>query len=101
MNKKGFQLAISTLIVIILGLLILIALSLAFTTGFEGFMNRLRGFQGSEIDNAVNECKTACTMKNEHDFCCKERIVEDEKVTCKDLVEQGKIECDIDCANMC
>lgn len=102
-NKRGFELAISTLVVIILAVLVLIALSLAFTGGFQKFWNIIKGYSGSEIDAVEKQCQTACDLENAQDFCCREREVDfgngKEKTTCLD--ERLNIDCDINCENIC
>ena len=67
-NKKGFQLAINTLVIIVLAMLILAVLSIAFTTGFGNFWKSVKGYFGSEIDNLNKICKSQCDMQNKFSF---------------------------------
>ncbi len=96
-NKKGFELTISTIILLALGIMLLIALTLVFTGGWSNFMNHLRGYEMHDMDRIINECTMACNSGLEYSFCCNERQLDDEKVTCFDLVEKGIIDCYIDC----
>lgn len=106
-DKRGFELAISTLIILVLGILVLIALSLAFTGGFDRFMDTITGYQASGVDFAVSQCDNACSAGQEFTFCCTEREVdftgdgEKETITCKELIERELVECDIDCEGVC
>jgi len=93
------QLAINTLVIIILALLVLLALSLAFTGAFKKFMERIRGYSGSEIDSLSNICQSQCIQGNEYSFCCEEKKLGKEKITCED--ERLNVECEINCERVC
>jgi len=98
-NKKGFELAISTLVVIVLGMLILLALSLAFTGGFKKFWDTIRGYSGSDIDNLNKICKSQCDLMREQDFCCGDKLLGKEKITCLD--KRLKVDCEMSCEGVC
>ena len=98
-NKKAFELAISTLVIIILGVMVLIALTLAFTGGFKKFWNVILGYSGSDIDNLNKICKTQCDLDNKNSFCCEKKDLGKEKITCLD--ERLEVDCDMECAGVC
>lgn len=99
MQKKGFELAISTIILLIIGLLVLIALILAFTGVFANFWSKIRGYSGSEVDNLAKLCDTQCRLDNKYSFCCEEKKLGKQNTTCLD--ERIKIECEINCGDIC
>lgn len=98
-NKRGFELAISTLVIIVLAILVLIALILAFTVGWGKFLDTIRGYGGSDIDNLNKLCKTQCDFENKYSYCCEEKSLGKEKITCLD--EKLEQDCNIDCAGAC
>ena len=98
-NKRGLQLAISTIILLIIGILILIALVLVFTGTWQKFQDAIRGYSGSEIDNLNKLCQAQCDLGNKHSFCCEEKLLEGQKITCLD--ENLDLECNINCEGVC
>ena len=99
MNKRGFELAISTLVLLILGMLILIALVLVLTGVFEKFISAIRGYSGSEVDNLNKLCQSQCDLDNKYSFCCEMKKLGKEDITCLD--SRIKAECDINCEGVC
>lgn len=98
-DKRGFELAINTLVIIILALIVLLALSLAFAGGFGKFWEKLKGYFGSEVDNVSKICQSQCDMNNVNSYCCEERNLGEEAITCQD--ERLNVKCDINCAGVC
>jgi hypothetical protein len=100
MKNKGIELAISTLILIIIGVAVLIGLIYLVTDGFESFRNTTGTIQGSVGIPAVREaCDLACRVGDRYSFCCKEHEVRDFDgvVTCEDSrlgVECGGVNCE-------
>lgn len=73
MNKKGIELAISTLILIIIGIAVLVGLSYALTGGFKSFKGSTDPLLSASQSSSVKEaCKLACTAEDKITFCCKE-----------------------------
>ena len=98
-SKKGFEMAISTLVVIILGMMVLIALVLAFTGGWKKFWNTIIGFTGDDIDNAKKLCQSQCDLDQKNSFCCEEKLIAKDKTNCLD--ERLHIDCGINCEGIC
>ena|SRR3989344_2394939 len=104
-NKKGFELTISTLVVIVLGVVLLIALVLGFTLGWQNFWLTIKGYFSSDVSKTIQACQTVCQMQNAYDFCCLQRelkfnnTAKIEKINCTD--ERLKVECDINCKDVC
>jgi len=99
MSKRGFELAISTMVIIILSIVVLIALILIFTGSAGKFWETVKMYFGSEIDSLKKACDYACQMRNNYDFCCLNRTADlgsgKEKITCSD--ERLNITCNFEC----
>lgn len=95
MKKRGMEFAITTLVIIILGMLILGVLTLAFTGTFKKFWTGVKGYS-SDIDNLNKICQSQCDLDNSQAFCCdNEKILEKEKINCTD--SRLKLNCNINC----
>lgn len=99
MNKRGFEMSIRVLVVIVLALLVLAALVIAFTTGFKSFWTTIKNYFQSDVSAIKNACEVACFAGNDYDYCCLERELGDEKITCQD--ERIKLDCEINCEGVC
>jgi hypothetical protein len=85
MNKKAFELTISTLVLFILGILILIALYLAVSGGFEKFKSTTDPFTDTAQASATKQgCSLACSNSDKLTFCCEEYEIDSKKVKCED-----------------
>lgn len=99
-SKKGFELAISTLVVIILSLVVVAILILVFTGTMQKFLDFLNGYTGNTLDNANKLCQTQCNTQSFNSFCCENKTLAKEKITCQDRRITIK-DCEIDCLNKC
>ncbi|MBS3080809.1 hypothetical protein J4221_05030 [Candidatus Pacearchaeota archaeon] len=103
MNKRGLELAVSTLIAIVLGILVLIALLYGFSIGWENFWNKITGYSGGKdnVQAVIQACTTACDVKNEYDYCTLKRDVIEEgkkrETTCNELKNNIYLDCEIVC----
>lgn len=82
-NKKGFELALSTLVYIILALLVLAIMIFIVTGGFKKFQDYLNNVSPSEVQSVKSACRVACEGHQDYDFCTRER----------DVKSMGKINC--------
>ena len=102
-NKKGFELTISTLVIIILAVLFLIIIVAIMTGGFGKAWATIKGFLTSDVDSTRKACEAACMTESRHDFCCTQRDVTftqvKEKVNCTD--SRLKVACNINCEEEC
>jgi len=93
MNKKGIELAISTLIIIILGVVLLIAIILAVTGGFDRFKSATDPLLETTGNAAIKiACNLACENVDRLSFCCGE----EDAILCDDLrleIDCPKIDC--------
>lgn len=112
-NKKAFELAISTIVIIVLAILVLIAVLVIFDrqTGiFSDFINNLMG--KTNVDALVISCNSLASQNSVYDFCCVERKVKykaegkvlEEELTCNALADEdfvgGRID-KLNCEDVC
>ncbi len=97
-NKKGVELAISTIILLILGILVLIGLVSILVMGWGNFKMYMGAILGSDTAQAQKLCKIQCSLDNNYDYCCEEKAVKKETYTCKDEILKG--DCSMDCTTM-
>jgi hypothetical protein len=69
-SKKAQGLSVNAIILIILGLVVLVALIIGFTFGFQGLRDR---FATSNVATIVSACQTACATNTQYDFCTSPR----------------------------
>ena len=91
-NKRG-DVAISTIVIIILALVVLVIVIYGFTVGWGNLFQNILVFGGGKInvESVVRGCQVACTTQASFDYCLKQRDVvfdekqKAEKLTCKTL----------------
>ena len=113
MNKRGFELAINTVIVMILALVLLIFLILFFTMGSGNFMEVVKGFFSySNVDTIINSCNVYANSNFEYKYCCEKQNVKyyenDKKVqgnfTCFEISSKSFVSSEIklmECSGNC
>jgi len=85
MNNKAMQMAISTLILIILGIIVLIAIIAALTGQFSKFKSTTDPFTDTATVTAVKTaCQDACTNNLKLIYCCEEYDIDGGEVDCSD-----------------
>jgi|SRR3989344_4149713 len=97
MNKRGLELAIGTLVVIILGVLVLIAILIIWNYQTGIFSDFLRNISGkTNVDSLVTGCNSLVTQQAVYEYCCIKKDVKyeqngeikKEKLTCSELREK-------------
>lgn len=71
-NKKGAEMTIGTIIIIILALLVLVLLVMGFTTGWANLWDKLKNLGPggqSNVDTIVQACGIACTSNSQFEYC--------------------------------
>jgi hypothetical protein len=75
-NKKGFEMAISTIIIIILSLVVLIALIMIFTKSTGTFGDKLSALLGtSNIDSVKDSCNLLVNQNSAYEYCCLNKTI--------------------------
>ena len=100
MNRKAFQLAISTLVLIILGIFLLTALILVLTGGIEKLKTSTEPFLDTTQSTSIKQaCSMACDNEDYIIYCCKENYkIDDQEINCRD--PRLKIDCGLNCASL-
>ena len=76
LNKRGAEMAIGTLVIIVLAIIVLVVLALGFGTGWSNLWNRMTGyFSPVNVDSVKQACAYACTSSASYDYCCLKRDV--------------------------
>ena len=90
MNKKGAEMAVGTIVIIVLALVVLVVLIVGFTSGWSEMWAKLTSIfgGGANVANHVNGCTVACTSNSEYDYCTRLRDVKFD-----DKTKNGKYNC--------
>lgn len=77
MNKRGAELTIGTLVIIVLAVIVLVVLVVGFTSGWGNLWANISAFFGGgvNLDTQVAACNTACLTKSTNAFCSQKRDV--------------------------
>ena len=74
MNKKGAEMTISTLVIIVLAIIVLVVLALGFGAGWTNLWSKISGyFTPVNVDTIKQACNYACTTQAKNDYCCLKR----------------------------
>jgi len=71
-NSKGQGMSTNTIVLLILGLIILVALIFGFATGWKGFVKII---SPTNVDSVVDDCASVCGLGNQYSYCSGERIL--------------------------
>ncbi len=76
MNKKGFEMVMSTIVIIIISLVLLIAILFFFATSSGTFAETVKSyFSYSNVDSAVQSCNLLTQSGNTYSFCCEKKSI--------------------------
>lgn len=98
MNKRGFELALSTIVVIILAVLLLLFTVMFFTTSSGSFIDTIKNyFSYSNVDSIVQRCNLLADSNSLNSFCCEKvevRYYRDDKkmkgiFSCRDILDNS------------
>ena len=107
-DKRGFELAINTVVILVLAITVLLFLVLFFTGAAGDFMGKIRSyFSYSNVDNVVESCNILSSTNSQYSFCCEKKSVKyyengekkDGKFSCNELTDRtfgsniGKLNC--------
>jgi len=95
MNKKAIQLAISTLIIIILGIFLLISLIYIITGGFKSLKQSTDPFLDNEAMAIKAKCEQDCQNNIKLSYCCNNYPYHNQEINCTDT--RLEINCNINC----
>lgn len=69
MEKRGQELSIGTLILIVLGIIVLVLLILGFSIGWESLFSKIGIASGSDLSAMVAACKVAAASQSSASYC--------------------------------
>ena len=80
MNKKGAEMTISTLVIIVLGLIVLVVIALGFGMGWSSLWGKLSGyFSTVNVDSIKSSCEYSCNTQASFSYCCEVKELRYEK----------------------
>ena len=96
MNSRGFELAISTLIIIALGVILLIGLIYVLSDGFAFLRGSSEPYLDTAESAAVREsCRISCEQGDRLAYCCRNFSVQGMSLSCDD--ERLELDCSLSC----
>ena len=96
LNKKGFEMAISTIVIIIISLFVLVGLLVMIRTGFLSLDKGTSPLLKASSSGAIREaCLIACRAEDANTFCCSKFTIDKQNVLCTNGTLD--ISCEIDC----
>jgi hypothetical protein len=77
MNKKGQNITLGTIILIVLGVAVLVFLIFGFSTGWNNLWNRITAYGGgsANVDTIKQACVLACSTNAENAYCIEKKII--------------------------
>lgn len=91
MNKRGFELALNTIVLLVLAMLVLLFGILFFTKGSESFSDTITSyFSYSNVDSVVQRCNILADSNSVNGFCCEKIEI---KYYSDDKKAQGQFSC--------
>jgi len=82
-DKRGQEMALGTIITIVLGIAVLVFLIFGFSTGWNNLWSKVTAFGGTDnnINTIVQACALRCSTGDKYGFCEEERVVKYGKET--------------------
>lgn len=98
MNKRGFELAFSTIVILILAVFVLLFAVMFFTTSSVNFIDTIKSYLlYSNVDSIVQRCNLLANSNSLNGFCCEKIEVRyysnDKKMkemfSCRGMLDNG------------
>lgn len=93
-NKKGAEMTVGTLVIIVLAIILLVVLVIGFTTGWGNLWDKIKNWFGGgpNVDVIKQGCQLACSTNSKFDWCCRTREIRygdgtKKEVTCASMGE--------------
>lgn len=75
-SKRSLEMAYSTIIALILGLVLLVLLIMLLTGSFDNFKNKIGAFSSnSNVDLIVGNCNTLASNDAKFEYCCVNKTI--------------------------
>lgn len=99
MNSKGFDIAITTIVLIIIGVAFLIGAIFFVKNGFSFLKSGTEPILKTQgIESTKQACDLVCRSENSFAFCCNPIKMNEDEVYCSDSLINSK--CNIDCSSI-
>ncbi|MEK6909042.1 MAG: hypothetical protein AABX23_03260 [Nanoarchaeota archaeon] len=99
MNSRGFDIAITTIILIVIGVAILIGFVFFIKNGFSFFKSGTEPILKTQSLEATRQaCELICRSDNEITFCCESMSLNNEEIYCGD--SRLNVNCNFDCSKV-
>lgn len=83
MNKRGQELSVTTIILIVIGLLVLVLLIIGFTIGWKKIFPWIK--PTNNVKDIADQCKISCSINSKYDFCTVKRELRAEDKTLQEI----------------
>jgi zona occludens toxin (predicted ATPase) len=84
-SRRGIELAVSTLIIMVIAIFLLIGLVFFLTGGFSRFKESTEPIiDTTQSISIIEACKLSCTAESSFNFCCKDYKLDDKAIRCTD-----------------
>jgi hypothetical protein len=75
-NKKGLELAINTIVLLVLAMVFLLFMILFFTGTSGTFVTKIKGyFTYSNVDDVITGCNIFADSEQNYGYCCEKKFV--------------------------
>lgn len=75
-NKKGAEMTIGTLVVIVLAVMVLAFVAYGFGTGWTNLWEKIKGSTSTaNVDTLKQACLYACTAQQTYEYCCVNKTI--------------------------
>ncbi len=108
-NKRGLEIAINTVIILVLSILVLAFLILFFSEAGKSFIEKIRGYDSySNVDSAIDNCNLYVDTDAKYNYCCEKKNIKyfqgefksEEKLNCLEISDKfGGVE-GMDCGGI-
>ncbi len=96
MKSKGFELSISTIVILAIAILVLIGLAFIVARGFTSFNSGTKPFLDTSTATSVKQaCTLACDNQDKLTYCCQSYEVDKQQIACND--NRLEVPCDLVC----
>lgn len=77
LQKRGQEMSISTLVLIVLAIVVLVLVIIGFTGGWQNLWDRITNVGGGKanVQTIVQACQIACTSNSQYDYCTAQRSI--------------------------
>lgn len=94
-SKRGQEMSISTLVLIVLAIIVLVLVVIGFTGGWQNLSDRISNLGGGKenVQLVIQACEIACSSRSQYDYCTRMRDVNFGKgnAPAQDIDGDGKV----------